>query len=79
MESDKSTKYKDVAIELLKEYLGSEEAVISEFSIDFKESALELKEKALGYLKRLDEGEDTFNALAKDLWISDYYTEEGEG
>ena len=78
MENDKSAKYKDVAIELLKEYLGSEMDVISEFSTDFKESALELKEKALGYLKRLDEGEDTFNELAKDLWISDYYKAECE-
>lgn len=82
MENDKSVKYKNVAIELLKEYLGSEEDVICEYSGDFKKSALELKEKALGYLKKLDEGEDIFNELVKDMWISDYYTyytEESEG
>jgi hypothetical protein len=28
------------------------------------------------YLKRLDEGEDTFNELVKDMWIADYYKAE---
>jgi hypothetical protein len=28
------------------------------------------------YLKRLDEGEDAFNELVKDMWIADYYTTE---
>lgn len=78
MEIDKSVEYKDVAIELLKAYLNSEEAVICEYSGNFEKSALELKEKVLGYLKRLDEGEDTFNELVKDMWISQYYTEESE-
>lgn len=79
MKNDKSAKYKNVAIELLKAYLESEQAVISEFSGNFKRSALALKEEVLEYLKRLDEGEDTFNELVKDMWIADYYTEESEG
>jgi hypothetical protein len=28
------------------------------------------------YLKRLDEGEDAFNELVKDMLIADYYTTE---
>ena len=71
MESDKCVKYKNVAIDLLKAYLESEQAVIGEYSGDFKESALELKKHVLGYLKRLDEGEDTFNELVKDMWLFD--------
>lgn len=78
MESDKCVKYKNVAIDLLKEYLESEQAVISEYSGNFKESALVLKKQVLGYLKRLDEGENTFNELVKDMWISGYYKEESE-
>ena len=78
MENDKCAKYKNVAIELLKAYLESEQAVISEYSGNFKRSALELKKQVLGYLKRLDEGEDTFNELVKDMWMSDYYEEESE-
>lgn len=78
MESDKSVKYKNVAIELLKAYLDSEEAVICEYSGNFEKSALALKEKVLGYLKRLDEGEDTFNELVKDMYISNYYEAESE-
>ena len=74
MEND----YKDVAMDLLKAYLKSEEAVICEYSGNFRKSALELKEQVLGYLERLDEGEDTFNELVKDMWISDYYEEESE-
>ena len=31
------------------------------------------------YLKRLDEGENTFNELVKDMWIADYYRAEMEG
>lgn len=76
-ESDKCVKYKNVAMDLLIEYLESEQAVISEYSGNFKESALALKKQVLGYLKRLDEGENTFNELVKDMWISDYYKAEG--
>ena len=78
MENDKSVKYKDVAIDLLKSYLESEQSVISEFSGDFEKSALALKKRALWYLKKLDEGEDTFNELVKDMWISQYYEAECE-
>ena len=78
MESDKSVKYKNVAIDLLIAYLESEQAVISEYSGNFKKSALVLKKQVLGYLKRLDEGEDTFNELVKDMWIAHYYEEESE-
>lgn len=77
-ESDKCVKYKDVAIDLLKAYLKSEQAVIGECSGDFKKSALELKKHVLGYLKRLDEGEDTFNELVKDMWLFDDYNAESE-
>ena len=69
MEND----YKDVAMDLLKAYMESEETVIGEYSGNFKESALVLKEEVLGYLERLDEGEDTFNELVKHMWISQYY------
>ena len=78
MESDKCVKYKNVAIDLLIAYLESEQAVIGEYSGDFKKSALKLKKQVLGYLKRLDEGEDTFNELVKDMWLSDYYKAESE-
>lgn len=77
-ESDKCVKYKDVAIDLLKAYLKSEQAVIGEYSGDFKKSALELKKHVLEYLKRLDEGEDTFNELVKDMWLFDDYNAESE-
>ena len=77
-ESDKCVKYKDVAIDLLKAYLESEQVVIGEYSGDFKKSALELKKHVLGCLKRLDEGEDTFNELVKDMWLFDDYNAESE-
>lgn len=71
-------KYKKVAMDLLAEYLKSEESLICEYSGDFKKSAMELKKRVIEYLKRLDEGEDTFNELVKDMWIADYYTAESE-
>ena len=75
MESDKCVKYKNVAIDLLIAYLESEQSVIGAYSGDFKKSALELKKQVLGYLERLDEGEDTFNELVKDTWLFDYCKE----
>ena len=78
IENDKSVKYKNVAIELLKAYLESKEALIVEYSGNSRRSALELKKQALGFLERLDEGEDTFKELVKDMWLSDYYDEESE-
>ncbi len=76
---DKADKYKKVAMDLLTEYMESEQAVIGEFSGDFKKSALIFKKKVMRYLKRLDEGEDTFNKLVKNMWIADYYKAESEG
>lgn len=76
--NDKCVEYKNIAIELLIAYLRNAEVVISEYSGNFKKSALELKEKALKFLERLDEGENTFNELVKDMWLSDYYDEESE-
>ena len=78
MGSDKSIKYKNVAIDLLIAYLENKQTIMDECSGNFKKSALELKKQVLEYLKRLDEGEDTFNELIKDMWISDYYKEESE-
>jgi len=78
MENDKCVEYKNVAIELLKAYLESKEALIVEYSGNSRRSALELKKQALGFLERLDEGEDTFKELVKDMWLSDYYEEESE-
>ena len=72
-------KYKKVAMDLLVEYLESEQAVISEYSGNFKESAMVLKKQVMKYLERLDEGEDTFNELVKDMWIANYYKAESEG
>jgi hypothetical protein len=70
-------KYKKVAMDLLAEYLKSEQSLICEYSGNFEKSAMELRERVMGYLKRLDEGEDTFNELAKDMWwLADYYTTE---
>lgn len=69
-------KYKKVAMELLADYLDSEQSLIYEYSGDFRESAMELKEHVMEYLERLDEGEDTFNELVKDMLISDYCREE---
>ena len=75
---EKAEKYKEVALELLADYLENEEKVISEYSGDFKKSAMILKKRVMKYLKRLDEGEDTFNELVKDMWIADYYKTENE-
>lgn len=75
---DKAEKYKKVAMVLLDNYLHSESSVISEYSGNFKKSALILKKQVLKYLKQLDEGEDTFNELVKDMWISQYYDIENE-
>ncbi len=75
---EKAEKYKKVAMDLLAEYLNSEQAVISEFSGDFKKSAMILKEQVMKYLNRLDEGKDTFNELVKDMWIANYYIAESE-
>lgn len=72
-------KYKKVAMDLLTEYLESEQSVISEFSGDFKKSAMMLKKRVMMYLKRLDESENTFNELVKDMWIAEYYEAESEG
>lgn len=69
-------KYKKVAMELLADYLESEQSLICEYSGNFRKSAMELKKHVMEYLERLDEGEDTFNELVKDMWISDYYREE---
>lgn len=71
-------KYKKAAMDLLAEYLESEQSVISEFSGDFKKSAMMLKKRVMKYLKRLDESENTFNGLVKDMWIADYYEAESE-
>ena len=75
---DKAGKYKKVAMDLLVDYMSSEQAVISEFSGDFKKSAIAFKKDVMKYLKKLDEGEDTFNELVKDMWIADYYKAESE-
>lgn len=72
----KEEKYKNVAMDLLKALLDSEETVISEFSGDFKKSAIRLKERMMKYLERLDEDESTFNELVKDMWIFDYIESE---
>jgi hypothetical protein len=72
----KAEKYKKVAMDLLAEYLESEQALIYEYSGNFEKSAMELREQVMEYLKRLDEGEDAFNELVKDMLIADYYTTE---
>ena len=77
-EEIKADKYKRAAMDLLAEYLNSEQSVISEFSGDFKKSAMMLKKRVMKYLKRLDESENTFNELVKDMWIADYYEAESE-
>lgn len=69
----KEEKYKEVAMELISKYLTSEQIVISEYSGDFEASAKILKKDVMRYLKKLDESEDTFNELVKDMWIADYY------
>lgn len=73
-----ASEYKKVALEILRGYLESEEAVIFEYSGNFKESAAELKKTAMGYLERLGEGEETFNKLTERLLIADYYKKEVE-
>lgn len=75
----KEEKYKKVAMDLLAEYLESEQSVIGEFSGDFEKSAIALKKSTMKYLKRLDEDENTFNELVKDMWIADFYKAGGEG
>lgn len=69
-------KYKKVAMDLLEALLDSEETVISEYSGDFKKSAILLKKQIMKYLVRLDEDESTFNELVKDMWIFDYIESE---
>lgn len=76
MSKDKAQQYKEVAMKLLEDYLDSEQSVISEYSGDFEKSAMILRKQVLKYLKGLDEGEDTFNELVKDMWISQYYETE---
>lgn len=76
---DKVDKYKKVAIDLLAEYVESEQAVISEFSGNYKKSAEIFKKQVTKYLKRLDESEDKFYELVKGMWIADYYKAESEG
>lgn len=71
-------KYKNVAMDLIEDLLDSEETVISEYSGDFKKSAILLKKRIMEYLVRLDEDESTFNELVKDMWIVDYYSESEE-
>ena len=73
-----ASEYKKIALEILREYLESEEVVIFEYSGNFKESAAELKKTAMGYLERLGEGEETFNKLTDKMLIADYYKAEGE-
>ena len=53
-----ASEYKKIALEILREYLESEEALIFEYSGNFKESAAELKKTAMSYLERLGEGEE---------------------
>ncbi len=74
----KTEKYKKVAMDLLAEYLESEQSVISEFSGDFEKSAMILKKRVMKCLKELDEDENTFNELVKGMWIADYYKAESE-
>lgn len=69
-------KYKKVAMDLLEALLDSEETVISEYSGDFKKSAILFKKQIMKYLVRLDEDESTFNELVKDMWIFDYIESE---
>lgn len=78
MKKDKAQQYKEVAMELLKAYIVSEQMVIKEFRLNRKISALNLRERVLKYLKQLDEKEDIFNELVKDMWISQYYETESE-
>jgi len=73
----KAEKYKKVAMDLLAEYLESEQSVISEYSGDFKKSAIIFRKRVMKYLKGLDEDENTFNELVKDMWIAEYYKESG--
>ena len=72
-----ASEYKNVALEILREYLESEEALIFEYSGNFEASAAELKEKAMGYLKRLGEDDKTLSKLAKGMLINDFF-QEGE-
>jgi len=47
-------KYRDIALELLKKYVESEEQVISEFSLNKKKSYEWLKKEILRYAKKLN-------------------------
>lgn len=73
-----ASEYKKVALEILREYLEIMDNTIFDYSGNFKESAAELKEKAMGYLERLGEGEDAFNKLSENLLIANYYEIESE-
>lgn len=73
--NNKEKLYKKIVIDLLSKYIESEQDVISEYSGDFKKSAEYLKKEVMSYLRMIDEGEDMFNELVKDMWIADYYKE----
>lgn len=73
--NNKEKLYKKIVIDLLSKYIESEQDVISEYSGDFKKSAEYLKKEVMSYLIKIDEGEDMFNELVKDMWIADYYKE----
>lgn len=75
---EREEKYKEVAMELLKDYLVDEQSAIIEYGGDLKESAKRLKKQVMKYLERLDEDENTFNELVKDMWIFTFYKEESE-
>lgn len=71
--NNKEKLYKQIVIDLLSKYIESEQDVISEYSGDFKKSAEYLKKEVMSYLRKIDEGEDMFDELVKDMWIADFY------
>jgi hypothetical protein len=73
--NNKEKLYKQIVIDLLLKYIQSEQDAISEYSGDFKKSAEYLKKEVMSYLRKIDEGEDMFDELVKDMWIADFYKE----
>ena len=65
----KEEKYREIAVNILKKYIDSEQSVISEYSGDFKKSAEILKNHVMKYLNALGYGEEKFAELAEGTWI----------
>ena len=72
-------KYREIALELLKKYIDSEQTVIYEYSGNFTESAKYLKTQVMGYLQALGYGEEKFAEITADSMLFERLNDENAG